>query len=133
LLTAQELEHLGVGFVSLTKALDLTRPAGRSMVGLLAEFEREILREGTRAGLAHPMRGPRPDSSWKGWWGANPPYHAETFVLTHYEREPLVMEGGTTFHFVISGIEDVLRLAKQAAGNKDVKIGGGVSTVPQYL
>ena len=80
-----------------------------------------------------PVRGPWPDNSWKGWWGANPPYHADTFVLTHYEREPLVMEGGTTFHFVTSGIEEALRLAKQAAGDKDVKIGGGVSTVRQYL
>ena len=65
--------------------------------------------------------------------GANPPYHAPTFVLTHYEREPLVMEGGTTFYFVSRGIEEALRLAKQAAGDKDVKIGGGVSTVRQYL
>jgi len=80
-----------------------------------------------------PVRGPWPDASWKGWWGENPPYHAETFVLTHYEREPLVMEGGTTFHFVTGGIEGALRLAKQAAGDKDVKIGGGVSTVRQYL
>src|SRR5665213_2385199 len=80
-----------------------------------------------------PVRGPWPDDSWKGWWGANPPYHAPTFVLTHYEREPLVMEGGTTFYFVTGGIEEALRLAKQAAGDKDVKIGGGVSTVRQYL
>jgi dihydrofolate reductase len=80
-----------------------------------------------------PIRGPWPDDSWKGWWGANPPYHAPTFVLTHYEREPLVMEGGTTFYFVTGGIEEALRLAKQAAGDKDVKIGGGVSTVRQYL
>lgn len=80
-----------------------------------------------------PVRGPWPDDSWKGWWGDNPPYHAETFVLTHYEREPLVMEGGTTFHFVTGGIEEALTLAKQAAGDKDVKIGGGVSTVRQYL
>jgi dihydrofolate reductase len=80
-----------------------------------------------------PVRGPWPDNSWKGWWGENPPYHAPTFVLTHYEREPLVMQGGTTFHFVTAGIEEALRLAKQAAGNKDVKIGGGVSTVRQYL
>ena len=80
-----------------------------------------------------PVRGPWPDDSWKGWWGPNPPYHAPTFVLTHYEREPLVMEGGTTFYFVSSGIEEALRLAKQAAGDKDVKIGGGVSTVRQYL
>ncbi len=80
-----------------------------------------------------PVRGPWPDDSWKGWWGPNPPYHAPTFVLTHYEREPLVMEGGTTFYFVSGGIEEALRLAKQAAGDKDVKIGGGVSTVRQYL
>ena len=80
-----------------------------------------------------PVRGPWPDGSWKGWWGENPPYHAPTFVLTHYEREPLVMEGGTTFHFVTGGIEEALRLARQAAGDKDVKIGGGVSTVRQYL
>jgi len=80
-----------------------------------------------------PLRGPWQDDSWKGWWGPNPPYHAPTFVLTHYEREPLEMEGGTTFYFVNGGIEEALRLAKQAAGSKDVKIGGGVSTVRQYL
>jgi dihydrofolate reductase len=80
-----------------------------------------------------PVRGPWQDDSWKGWWGPNPPYHAPTFVLTHYEREPLVMEGGTTFYFVSGGIEEALRLAKQAAGDEDVKIGGGVSTVRQYL
>ncbi|MGC1460979.1 MAG: dihydrofolate reductase family protein [Terracidiphilus sp.] len=80
-----------------------------------------------------PVRGPWQDDSWKGWWGPNPPYHAPTFVLTHYEREPIVMEGGTTFNFVSGGIEEALRLAKQAAGDKDVKIGGGVSIVRQYL
>src|SRR4029077_19792715 len=80
-----------------------------------------------------PVRGRWPDRSWKGWWGDNPPYHAPTFVLTHYERDPLVMEGGTTFYFVTGGIEEALKLAKQAAGDKDVKIGGGVSTVRQYL
>src|SRR6202453_844879 len=80
-----------------------------------------------------PIRGPWQDDSWKGWWGPNPPYHAPTFVLTHYERELLVMEGGTTFYFVSGGIEEALRLAKQAARDKDVKIGGGVSTVRQYL
>jgi dihydrofolate reductase len=80
-----------------------------------------------------PVRGAWPDESWKGWWGDNPPYHAPTFVLTHYEREPLVMEGGTTFFFVTGGIEKALELATKAAGSKDVKIGGGVSTVRQYL
>ena len=80
-----------------------------------------------------PVRGPWPDHSWRGWWGDNPPYHAPTFVLTHYEREPIVMEGGTTFYFVTGGIEEALDRAKKAAGTKDVKIGGGVSTVRQYL
>jgi dihydrofolate reductase len=80
-----------------------------------------------------PVRGPWPDDSWKGWWGDNPPYHAPTFVLTHHAREPITMEGGTTFHFVTGGIEEALRHAKQAAGEKDIKIGGGVSTVRQYL
>jgi dihydrofolate reductase len=80
-----------------------------------------------------PVRGPWLDDSWQGWWGENPPYHAPTFVLTHYEREPLVMEGGTTFYFVTGGIEEALERAKEAAGDKDIKIGGGVSTVRQYL
>src|SRR5690242_7311312 len=80
-----------------------------------------------------PIRGPWPDESWKGWWGDNPPYHAPTFVLTHHPREPIVMEGGTTFHFVTDGIEAALERARAAAGDKDVKIGGGVSTVRQYL
>jgi dihydrofolate reductase len=80
-----------------------------------------------------PVRGPWPDDSWKGWWGDNPPYHAPTFVLTHFEREPLVMEGGTTFYFVTGGIVEALKLAREAAGDRDVKIGGGVSTVRQYL
>jgi dihydrofolate reductase len=80
-----------------------------------------------------PVRGPWPNDLWKGWWGENPPYHAPTFVLTHYERVPLEMEGGTTFYFVTGGINEALERAKKAAGMKDVKIGGGVSTVRQYL
>jgi dihydrofolate reductase len=80
-----------------------------------------------------PIRGPWPNEAWKGWWGDNPPYHTPTFILTHHPRDPLVMEGGTTFHFVTDGIEAALDQAKAAAGDKDVKIGGGVSTVRQYL
>src|SRR5258708_23912518 len=72
-----------------------------------------------------PVRGPWQDNSWKGWWGTNPPYHAPTFVLTHYKRERLVMEGGTTFYFVSAGIEEALRLAKEAAGGKGSKIRDG--------
>ena len=80
-----------------------------------------------------PVRGAWPDESWKGWWGDNPPYHTPVFVLTHYARAPIEMEGGTVFHFVSEGIEAALDQAKAAAGNLDVKIGGGVSTVRQYL
>lgn len=80
-----------------------------------------------------PSRGPWPDDGWRGWWGANPPYHAPTFVLTHHPRAPLEMEGGTTFYFVTDGIEAALEQAKRAAGDRDVKIGGGVETVRQYL
>jgi len=80
-----------------------------------------------------PIRGEWPDENWKGWWGDNPPYHAPTYILTHYKRDPIVMEGGTTFYFVTDGIEAALEQAKAAAGGLDVKIGGGVSTVRQYL
>lgn len=80
-----------------------------------------------------PIRGEWPDEEWKGWWGENPPYHAPTYILTHHAREPIVMEGGTTFYFVTEGIEAALAQAKAAAGDLDVKIGGGVSTVRQYL
>ncbi len=80
-----------------------------------------------------PIRGPWPDETWQGWWGGNPPYHVPVFVLTHYSRPPLVMEGGTTFHFVTDGIETALRQARAAAGGKDIRIGGGVSTIQQYL
>jgi dihydrofolate reductase len=80
-----------------------------------------------------PVRGPWPDDSWKGWWGDNPPYHVPVFVLTHHARAPVAMEGGTTFHFVTEGIEAALDQAKAAAGGKDVRVGGGVATVQQYL
>ena len=80
-----------------------------------------------------PVRGPWPDYEWKGWWGANPPYHVPVFVLTHHPRPPLEMEGGTVFHFVTEGIEAALEQARQVANGKDVRIGGGVSTVRQYL
>ncbi|THD44650.1 MAG: dihydrofolate reductase [Bradyrhizobium sp.] len=80
-----------------------------------------------------PVRGPWPDENWKGWWGDNPPYHAPTFVLTHHPRDPIEMEGGTTFIFVTEGIEAALEQAKRAAKGRDVKIGGGVATVRQYL
>ena len=80
-----------------------------------------------------PVRGPWPDEAWKGWWGDNPPYHVPVFVLTHHRRAPLTMQGGTTFHFVDGGIQEALERAREAARAKDVRIGGGVSTVRQYL
>jgi len=80
-----------------------------------------------------PLRGPWEDDSWKGWWGENPPYHTPVFVPTHHPRSPLVMEGGTTFHFVTDGLESALTKAQQAANGKDVRIGGGVSVIRQYL
>jgi dihydrofolate reductase len=80
-----------------------------------------------------PVRGPWPDESWKGWWGDNPPYHAPVFVLTHHEHGPIEMEGGTTFYFVTEGVESALEQAREAAGGRDVRIGGGANTIRQYL
>ena len=80
-----------------------------------------------------PVRGPWSDDTWKGWWGQNPPYHVPVFVLTHHGRAPITMEGGTTFHFVTDGIHAALERAKEAAQGKDVRLGGGVATIRQYL
>lgn len=80
-----------------------------------------------------PVRGAWLNESWKGWWGDNPPYHTDVFVLTHHTRSPVVMEGGTTFHFVTGGIRDALARARAAANGKDVRLGGGVETIRQYL
>ena len=80
-----------------------------------------------------PVRGDWGDKEWKGWWGENPPYHVPVFVLTHHAREPLHMEGGTTFYFVTDGIEAALERAREGAQERDVRIGGGVSTIRQYL
>ena len=80
-----------------------------------------------------PIRGPWPDNEWKGWWGEEPPYHVPVFVLSHHERELLKMEGGTTFHFITGGIESALEEAKKAANDKDIRIGGGASTIRQFL
>lgn len=80
-----------------------------------------------------PVRGAWPDESWRGWWGDNPPYHTPVFVLTHHSRAPLVMQGGTTFYFVTEGIEAALEKAAAAAAGKDIRLGGGVATIRQYL
>ncbi len=80
-----------------------------------------------------PIRGPWMDDSWRGWWGEEPPFHVPVYVLTHYARAPLVMSGGTTFHFVTDGAQAALERAKEAARGKDVRIGGGVATVREYV
>jgi dihydrofolate reductase len=80
-----------------------------------------------------PVRGPWPDDSWRGWWGEEPPYHTPVFVLTHHPRAPLRMAGGTEFRFVTEGIHAALEQATAAAGGRDVRLGGGVATVREYL
>jgi len=80
-----------------------------------------------------PIRGPWPDMNWKGWWGDNPPYHTPVFVLTNHPRESITMDGGTTFHFITDGIVSALERAKDAANGLDVRLGGGVATIQQYL
>jgi dihydrofolate reductase len=80
-----------------------------------------------------PIRGAWPDEAWRGWWGEEPPYHTPVFVLTHHARPALHMAGGTVFHFVTDGIHAALEQAREAAGERDVRLGGGVATVRQYL
>lgn len=137
----QSLEHpLGKGGKELHKWFYPTRTF-RSMIGQDGGTDDRFAcatAEGFGAFiLGRNMFGPAGDDwggpDWKGWWGDDPPYHAPTFVLTHHPRAPIVMEGGTTFHFVTEGIETALARAKDAAGDLNVKIGGGVSTVRQYL
>ena len=80
-----------------------------------------------------PIRGAWPDNDWKGWWGDSPPYHVPVFILTHHARASITMQGGTTFHFVTGGIHEALTRAREAAADKDVRIGGGPDTIRQYL
>ena len=80
-----------------------------------------------------PVRGPWPDDAWKGWWGETPPYHTPVYVLTHHPRASIAMDGGTTFHFITGGIGEALRRAREAAGDGDVRLGGGAATIRQYL
>jgi dihydrofolate reductase len=80
-----------------------------------------------------PVRGEWGDSDWRGWWGDNPPYHCDVYVLTHHAHDPIVMEGGTTFHFVTDGIHAALERATASAAGRDIRVGGGASTVQQYM
>jgi dihydrofolate reductase len=80
-----------------------------------------------------PIRGAWPDDNWKGWWGDDPPFHVPVFVLSHHPRASITMAGGTTFHFVTDGIQSALKRAEESANGQDVRLGGGVATVQQYL
>jgi len=126
-----------MGWFFPTKAFNEMQGKGGGTTGVDNQFaERSFVNIGAwilGRNMFGPVRGPWPDESWKGWWGTNPPYHVPAFVLTHHARSPLEMEGGTKFIFVTDGIQSALRQAKEAAGGKDVRIGGGVSTIRQYL
>ena len=140
----QSLDHpLGVGGTALMEWAFTTRTFQRmhgGNGGATGTDEDYAARGFTKIGawilgrnMFGPVRGPWPDDQWKGWWGTNPPYHTSVFVLTHHPRESIVMEGGTTFHFVSDGIHAALARAKAAAGAQDVRLGGGVATIRQYL
>ena len=140
----QELEHpMGVGGMPLHEWVFPTRTFQTMLgkdggtTGIDDDFAAPAM-EGLGAwilgrNMFGPVRGPWTDEQWKGWWGDNPPYHTPVFVLTHHARPPIEMEGGTTFHFVTDGIHAALQRAKQAAGLRDVRIGGGPATIRQYL
>ena len=141
----QSLENpLGVGGLAMFEWIFATRTAAQRMfrteggeTGIDDDFAaRSFANVGAwilGRNMFGPVRGPWPDESWRGWWGDDPPYHTPVFVLTHHPRRPLTMQGGTTFHFVTDGIESALRQAREAAGGQNVRVGGGVSTVRQYL
>jgi dihydrofolate reductase len=140
----QSLDNpLGVGGFALHEWMLVTRTARRMFGG--QDGESGVDEDFTARGFQNigawiigrnmfgPLRGPWPDESWRGWWGEEPPYHTAVFVLTHHARQPLAMQGGTSFHFVTDGIESALRQATAAAGGRDVRLAGGVSTIRQYL
>jgi dihydrofolate reductase len=141
----QSLEKpLGVGAEALHEWFIPTRTFQRNVLGRdegTTGIDNDFAEDGFRnlgawilgRNMFGPVRGPWPDDEWKGWWGPNPPYHVPVFVLTHHKREPLEMEGGTVFHFVTGGIHEALERARDAAGDKDIRVGGGVETIRQYL
>jgi dihydrofolate reductase len=140
----QDLQHpIGVGGLALMEWFFETR-TWKHMHGLEGGeigIDDDLAAEGLRGigawilgrNMFGPVRGPWPDDSWKGWWGDEPPYHTPVFVLTHHPRPPLAMKGGTEFRFVTGGIDEALERAKEAAGDQDVRVGGGVSTIRQFL
>ena len=140
----QSLENpLGVGGMALhewffpTRTFQLMHGNGDGMTGIDDDFAaRGFANIGAwimGRNMFGPIRGPWPDESWKGWWGDTPPYHTPVFVLTHHAREPVTMNGGTTFHFVTDGIHRALERARVAANGRDIRIGGGVATIREYL
>lgn len=141
----QDLEHpLGVGGEALHQWAVPTRTFQRRVLGGAdgtTGLDEDFAARGfSKLGawilgrnMFGPIRGPWPDLNWRGWWGDNPPYHVPVFVLTHHARAPLAMEGGTTFHFVTGGIHEALERARAAAAGQDVRIGGGVDVIRQYL
>ena len=140
----QDLEHpLGVGGTQLHEWIFATR-SGRQMIGqeggsdgvddaFFSERASGIGATIMGRNMFGPIRGPWGESQWAGWWGEDPPFHHPVFVLTHYRRSPIEMQGGTTFHFVADGIEEALTRAVEAAGGRDVLVGGGAATIRQYL
>jgi dihydrofolate reductase len=142
--TAQDLEHpLGVGGPEMfewflrTRSWKQMHGHGGGETGVDDDMAAKAM-EGVGAwilgrNMFGPVRGPWPDDAWKGWWGDEPPYHTPVFVLTHHPREPLKMKGGTEFRFVTGGIHEALTQARSAAGELDVRIGGGAATIRQYL
>jgi dihydrofolate reductase len=142
---AQSLDHpLGVGGEAFHEWVFPTRTFRRVVLGQ-EDGETGVDDDFAAAGFRNvgawiigrnmfsPLRGPWADASWRGWWGEEPPYHTPVFVLTHHAREPLEMRGGTTFYFVTEGIHVALARARAAAGDQDVRIGGGAATIRQYL
>lgn len=140
----QSLENpLGVGGVALHEWAFATRTFGRMFGGgggTTGVDDQFMVRGFANVGawilgrnMFGPIRGPWPDAAWKGWWGDDPPYHTPVFVLTHHPRESIVMAGGTTFHFVSGGIHAALERARDAANGRDVRVGGGVATIRDYL
>jgi dihydrofolate reductase len=141
----QDINHpLGIGGTDLHQWLFPTRTLQRALFGKdegTTGVDDDFAARGFQnvgawilgRNMFSPARGPWLDMHWKGWWGDNPPYHVPVFVLTHHARPPIEMEGGTTFHFVTGGIHEALDRAREAAGGRDVRIGGGATTIRQYL
>lgn len=141
----QSLDHpLGLGGEALHKWAFSTRTFQKTVMnaeGGATGVDDDFIREGFEnvgawilgRNMFSPLRGPWPDDQWQGWWGDNPPYHVPVFVLTHHARPSIEMAGGTTFHFVTDGFHKALERAKEAAGAKDIRIGGGPATIRQYL